>query len=336
MNIPKSIKSQRPALILLTFSPAILLLLPFWRYGITLKLIWDTLLAQDLGNILAALIAVGGYALDNYNARMHRQHEALMDRVTNQSHQFLIPITEQFHALWLGNLCFFVDSQIDEYYGPKEKQDQLAAAVGDFYVKLPFLARPTSMHNPASLALLAADMMGFEEGSMASAPVDLSSLMKREAATMLPRELPLFLHSALQTCERPSSKLWREYEIFIRHEFVPSVNRIAEIIHEHGDLMESVPAAKLEKMFGKEGTGYGQPWPCAPRMWFYAQWVAYARSWQSVLAQWDASHYDYIRPRCHFPIGLLRFNVEAQKIVDEVEKKLVGVSQMSGHSTTSK
>ena len=90
---------------------------------------------------------------------------------------------------------------------------------------------------------------------------------------MLPREVPLFLHNALQACERPSSKLWREYEIFIRHEFVPSVNRIADIIHEHGDLMESVPAAKLEKMFGEEGTGYGQPWACAPRMWFYAQWV---------------------------------------------------------------
>ena len=329
----KSLKSHRSALLLIVSVSPALLVLPFCRLGITLKIIWDTLISQDLSNILAALIAVGGYALDNYNARVHRKNEAMIERVTNQSHQFLIPITEQFYALWLGSLCFFVDEHIDEFY-PEDIQADLAAAATDFYQKLPFLATPTCMNNPASLALLAADMMGFNEKAMRSAPVDLSSLMKRESATLLPRELPTFLHGAIKKCEKPSSKLWIEYEIFIRNEFVPSVERIARIIDEHGDLMESVPPAKLEKMFGVEGTGYGQPWACAPRMWFYGQWVAYARSWQSVLAQWDESHYDSIRPRIHFPVGLLRFNVEAQKIVDEVEKRLIGVSQMSGLATS--
>jgi hypothetical protein len=87
------------------------------------------------------------------------------------------------------------------------------------------------------------------------------------------------------------------------------------------------------------GTGFGQAWEMAPRMWFYSLWLSYARSWQAVLHSWDdaatttttSSSTDMmIRPQTPFPVGILVFNIEAQSIVARVEKKLVGMSQMHG------
>jgi hypothetical protein len=83
------------------------------------------------------------------------------------------------------------------------------------------------------------------------------------------------------------------------------------------------------------GTGYGQAWEMAPRMWFYSLWLSYARSWQAVLHSWDDATTTtttdmMIRPQTPFPVGILVFNIEAQSIVARVEKKLVGMSQMHG------
>ena len=69
-----------------------------------------------------------------------------------------------------------------------------------------------------------------------------------------------------------------------------------------------------------------------PRMWFYSQWLAYARGWNGVIDSWDRGHYMQMRPHTDFPCGMLFFNIEGQTIVSQVEKELVGMSQMHGHA----
>jgi len=47
---------------------------------------------------------------------------------------------------------------------------------------------------------------------------------------------------------------------------------------------------------------------------------------------WDEGMKDEIRPNVDFPVGIMNFNVEAQSIVAKTEQKLIGMSQMHGHS----
>jgi hypothetical protein len=72
---------------------------------------------------------------------------------------------------------------------------------------------------------------------------------RRGYATTVPHELPRPLHHALLHCDKPHSALWKSYEAFIRHEFLPTVVRIACIIDEHGNLMEPVRPARLREIF---------------------------------------------------------------------------------------
>ena len=51
-----------------------------------------------------------------------------------------------------------------------------------------------------------------------------------------------------------------------------------------------------------------------------------------MLDAWDHGHYTQMRPHVDFPCGMLFFNIEGQTIVSQVEKELVGMSQMHGHA----
>ena len=292
--------------------------------------IWQFILRSDFGNALAALVAVGGYLLDHWNQRKTQQLEAQIQRVTAQSHEFLVPVTIQFQALFLGSLLQFVDKHmsiaahlVEAEYGDASYSSTLLKQ----YTSTPVCEEPTDLENPASVAYLVLEIMMGERREDASDPSNKirGGLNSRVTA---PRELPKFLHRALETCKRPNSKLWKSYESFIRHEFVPGVERIAEIINEHGHLMEALSPERLEKLFESTGNGQGQKWTIIPRMWFYSRWLAYARSWQSLLATWDEGDYNELRPLARFPVGMLFFNIEAQTIVANKEKELVGMSQM--------
>jgi len=109
----------------------------------------------------------------------------------------------------------------------------------------------------------------------------------------------------------------------------PTVDRIAEIINQSGHLMDRVPPERLKQIFGCDGTGYGQKWEMAPHMFFYSIWLAYTKSWHTLLRMWGSGIYDPIRPSAWFPVGLLMLNIEAQTIVAEVEKELVGTSRIA-------
>jgi hypothetical protein len=297
------------------------------------------LLQTDLGNALAALLAVGGYLLDHWNSRKSQQLEAQMARVSAQSHELLVPVTMQFHSLYLGATLQFVDKQLDKIPelspGESAKYQVYGRHLLKKYISSPVMEMPTELNDPKSVALLIGETMMTEQKNASKTGV--TAAMGVAPMTTSPRELPLVLHNALENCQnkkkksKPTSILWKSYEAFIRHEFVPAVDRIAEIIDEHGHLMEPVPPKRLAEIFGRSGTGYGQTWPMAPRMWFYSMWLCYARSWKTLLAMWDEGIYEEIRPSMAFPVGIMFFNIEAQTIVAGMEKELVGMSQMHGH-----
>jgi hypothetical protein len=296
----------------------------------TTYLAWQFLLQSDMGNAIAALVAVGGYLLDAWNTRKAQLLEAQMQRVQAQSQKLLVPVTTQLHSIHMS-LLQFVDHQLtDEMttslseYLSEPKSKQLLNSV--------ILTSPTALQNPLSGVLLWREVWLKEERS-AENPSPILDFPFAPNATV-PRELPRVFNQALQDCDRPNDTLWKSYELFVRHELVPAVDRIAEIIDENGHLMEPVPCSKLKQIFDSEHTGVGYVWSVAPRMWLYSVWLAYARSWHTLLARWDGEDYSQIRPGADFPLGLLFFNIEAQTIVAEGEKKLVGMSQMHGHNVT--
>ena len=51
----------------------------------------------DYGNAIAVLLGVGGYLLENYFQRKTAREEKQMDRVEQQSHKLLVPVTSK---LW--------------------------------------------------------------------------------------------------------------------------------------------------------------------------------------------------------------------------------------------
>jgi hypothetical protein len=197
------------------------------------------------------------------------------------------------------------------------------------FTAIPVFEMPSQLSNPSVVAFMTIDIVMSERSSKSS--IGHETISGLSARTTSPRELPRFLHTAIEKCERPTSALWRSYEAFIRHEFVPGVDRIAEIIDEHGHLMEPLPPERLAEIFSSSGTGYGQTWDIAPRGWLYSMWLSYARSWKTLLAMWDEGIYEEIRPSVAFPVGIMFFNVEAQTQVAKVEQKLVGMSQMHGY-----
>lgn len=73
------------------------------------------------------------------------------------------------------------------------------------------------------------------------------------------RELPLILHREIEQCDR-NSTLWKSYEAFIQYRYLPAIERIGEIVDEHGHLMEPVPPHRMKEIFKMSGNGYGLRW----------------------------------------------------------------------------
>ena len=419
--------------------------------------------SDNIGNLLAAIVAVTGYLLDAYNTRKYKQLETQIERVCNQSRNLLVPITTQFHSLFTISTLQFVDTHLSndiilKYVKDHPQYDKCIISnlqtivdsnsssssnnkIGDvikgevtikrkddvkkfcerflrLYIQATsnsnsgYYASPDHLQNPVSLPFLYEDVLfrriyvktddivlvddvsyrddeterstdndnNNDEGLITPKNESTSyvtkmssdagavttntarpSLIKsigevkkcttsiqgnnggkfrrRPGAITSPQELPNPLHYALLQIPHKdkvskNSYLWKSYELFIRNEFVPIVKSIAAIIDEHSNIMEPVPASRLEEIFGTSSTGYGQTWHIAPRMWFYSLWISYSKSWDTTLNLWDNGCYTQIRPTVPFPCGLLFFNIEAQGKVANVEKKLIGISQMHGYGSS--
>jgi hypothetical protein len=68
----------------------------------------------DWGTVLAALIGVCGYIIDNRNNRQAEIRQLHIDRAQNQMNSLLVPINIAFHGMLFG-LYGFVDSRMDDF-----------------------------------------------------------------------------------------------------------------------------------------------------------------------------------------------------------------------------
>ena len=229
-----------------------------------------------------------------------------------------------------GSLVNFIDNHVGDLMSEAEHKE-----VFDKYEKMnqalpSHLEKPSSLNNPISFVMILDTLFADRIVGGVDSDGKTTSSVKKVPLVTSKRELPLVLHNEIQQSDR-DSRLWKSYEAFIRCSFIPGIQKIADIIDEHGHLMEPISPDKLTQMFGRKGNGYGQTWSDAPRMWFYSYFLAYAKSWSELLAMWDDGCKDRIRPSVDFPAGLMPFNVEAQSIVAKVEEELIGMSQMHGY-----
>jgi hypothetical protein len=146
----------------------------------------------------------------------------------------------------------------------------------------------------------------------------------------IPYELPESLSEAVR--DNPNSSLGAHYRQWIQHEWLPGVRDIAEIISQNGYLLEAIPVKDLELKFNQPpmSNGGNGNWHRTPRGMFMSMWLAYSRSWETVLAQWESGDFRMIRPTTGFPCGLYFFIVTGQDIVGTLQKELTGQSQMHG------
>jgi len=288
------------------------------HFGITFAVAANTLLSWDYGNAIAALVAVGGYLLENMSTRKAQRQEKQMERVEAQSHELLVPVTVQFQGLWILAVHSFVDKQSEQFIDKPEHKEtkRRYEMMSDTTLRKASMFERPFMLNSSLTSPMLMDIMTVPD-----------TMCWRIASKT---ELPKFLHDEIAKSDRESD-LWNDYEMFIRHTFLPLVTNIADIVHEHGHLMEPVPASRLREMYGKESNGYGMRWEISPRSFFYSFWLTYSMSWNELIAKWDDGNKKDIRPYVNFPCGLMPFNVEAQSIVAKVEQELIGMSQMHGH-----
>jgi hypothetical protein len=229
--------------------------------------------------------------INNYewSDEQQAQLEKQMERVEQQSHQLLVPVTLQLHRLWHGCIMNFVDRHCEDVL--LNKKDEYKDIVEELTNKLDQFKRsgstslkqypmevPTSYRHAISFPWTL-EVMNNSSGDM------------RVTHT---RELPIILHREIEQCDR-NSTLWKSYEAFIRYRYLPAIERIGEIIDEHGHLMEPVPPDRMREIFKTSGNGYGLRWSIAPRMWFYSYTLAYIDSWKELMSKWDDGIYDDIR-----------------------------------------
>ena len=225
--------------------------------------------------------------------------------------------TVAWHGLH-SSLLFFIDKHIGDILN----KDEYKTEVVKYEQKMNIL-----QNNP-----LFGSSQSFKHPITSACSIDtLFDIYEMKPRVSSKQELPFILHTEILHCNR-NSNLWKAYERYIRYSFIPTIERIADIIKENGHLMEPVSPSRMKQMYGMDGTGYGQKWSIAPRGWFYSIFLSYVKSWQEVLAMWDEGMKEEIRPNVDFPVGIMNFNVEAQSIVAKTEQELIGMSQMHGHS----
>lgn len=217
-----------------------------------------------------------------------------------------------------------------EEYPPSEEEMAQVEQIMERNLFHPILECPTRFHN--SMPIIYAQGIAWNWDELLKP--GKRSLFQVPHKTAIKSELPDFLLKAIENCQKPESKLWRDWESMVRHELVPAIQECARIIHEHSDLMEPLASEQLQKQFGSTGTGYGHTWMAAPRGWFYSTWLAYTRSWERTLALWDAGDYSKVRCVHDHPIGMFIFNLFSQQKLSKMEEELVGTSQMSGIKST--
>eukprot|EP00927_Polykrikos_kofoidii_P041037 TRINITY_DN3496_c0_g2_i2.p1 TRINITY_DN3496_c0_g2~~TRINITY_DN3496_c0_g2_i2.p1 ORF type:complete len:362 (-),score=47.57 TRINITY_DN3496_c0_g2_i2:143-1162(-) len=270
----------------------------------------------DLGTTAAALIGVSGYMVDARNARQGEIRAAHSERAANQMSKLLVPMNVCYHALMNGLGDFLDANWFTDDNSPEESKEQEAkikSAEGDGAIEEDKRYRciePSSLH-----------WILHEEGGLHQ----LSLSGRKSACCRF--ELPRKMEAAIR--HDAESRLATNYRAFIRNIWMPGVRQIAEIVEEHSHLMEPVPLARLQQLFGPTAPN-GQCWGRTPRGYFFSLWINYARAWQSTLERWEKDDFLVLRPQAALPVGILLVCLEGQTVAGEMQKKLTGQSQMHG------
>jgi hypothetical protein len=225
-----------------------------------LLILWNSV-KRDLGNVLAALVAVCGYMFEHWNTRKTQRRDAQIERVNGQSHKFLVPVTLQFHSIVLGSILHFVDNHLDEY--DDKGRDDDPSKPDEEFLESGFFVRPTNLKHSRSHRVLITETILTEPPN--NEKTDKRFTKSLVPSISLPRELPPAMYDAVlkampSTQDNEISPLWHDYEQFVRFELVPGVQQIADMIEKYGDLMEPVPPERLNEIFGRPDNGHGQLW----------------------------------------------------------------------------
>lgn len=278
--------------------------------------VWPFLLATvqkadrwDWGTVLAALIGIGGYIIDGHNKRQSERRQLQIDRAQKQMNQLLVPTNIAFHSL-LFCLYGFIDAHLDEINVDENTFSSDATP-------------PPPMSDWSSADQV---MRGYSSWWIRSKDgVWGSSTGKLPVA--IPRELPESLMQAIRA--KANGPLAVQYRLWVQNEWLPGVQRIANIILQSGHLLEAIPVSQLIETFNEPPIGMGN-WKWTPRGMFFSMWLAYARAWETVVQQWQSGDFRVVRPTVGFPCGLAMYIVMSQTIVGDIEKELTGTSQMHG------
>eukprot|EP00927_Polykrikos_kofoidii_P041038 TRINITY_DN3496_c0_g2_i3.p1 TRINITY_DN3496_c0_g2~~TRINITY_DN3496_c0_g2_i3.p1 ORF type:complete len:345 (-),score=49.49 TRINITY_DN3496_c0_g2_i3:38-1072(-) len=277
----------------------------------------SALLAKvDLSAAAAALVGVSGYIVNARNARQGEVRAAHLERATNQMSNLLVPVNVCYYALMMGLADFldanwFTDDNSPE--GSKEQEAKIKSVEVDV---------ANEEGKRYGFAETGSQLwIWHEEGGLHQ----LSLSGRKSACCRF--ELPRKMEAAIR--QDPESRLATSYRAFIRNIWMPGVRQIAEIVEEHSHLMEPVPLARLQQLFGPTAPN-GQCWGRTPRGYFFSLWINYARAWQSTLELWDKDDFLVLRPQAALPVGIFWVGIEGQTVAGEMQKKLTGQSQMHG------
>ena len=111
-------------------------------------------------------------------------------------------------------------------------------------------------------------------GAFAIASADLMTTLSQPYCAELPAAV-LEIVAA-----EPFSAIGLSYQRYVRRTYLPAVRRIAAVLREHAAAIEWPSVAWLKEMFpGRSNAD--------PADTFTIIWLAYTRSWETLLAAWD-------------------------------------------------
>jgi hypothetical protein len=122
----------------------------------------------------------------------------------------------------------------------------------------------------------------------------------------------------------PTGAIAHSYRRYIRTVWVPGVQHVAELLKAHSAVIEWPTIEWLAKKFPQI------PWRGNANNLFATMWIAYAISWDRVLAEWkEAENFAVVRPTCGQPAavaGLSQAIAWSRTRGEAAQKELIGMT----------
>jgi hypothetical protein len=122
----------------------------------------------------------------------------------------------------------------------------------------------------------------------------------------------------------PTSELAQHFRLYARHELVPGMQRVAQILETHAAVMDLPPREWMHQKF----PGGGFLSSNHPSHYIY-NWVGCTEAWVALLEDWDAGEFGavHLRSGAHFPFaGVCATNDWSVARGEEWQRELVGMT----------